>query len=329
VCAADEIWRLQRGSDADCVFFQRMVNEGERITDLGTRQGLWICAAGGRVLARVNTRDVPAVLATLERALVDWEGLAEGERVLPEDAGLEPEHRWEMSFPADGLALEATARDLSGPLEVAPGPDAPRSPYWNRDYVWFSAEELARSLPPAELVPGSALELPLVARRLARFHLVDNVRGQTLPFAAEELVEARLEARVAARVGSQIVLSLRGETHAASDGDWLLGDSTWEPDETLAHGVRCSLVGEAVWDLEAGALTRFDLLALGERWGRTDHNGRRGSEEASPIGFHLGLAPPGVRLAPAFVSVYDAPWVAHPRVGTWLRSPAECGIEER
>ena len=37
VCAADEVWRLQRGSDADCVLFQRWSNGGERITDRGSR----------------------------------------------------------------------------------------------------------------------------------------------------------------------------------------------------------------------------------------------------------------------------------------------------
>ncbi len=69
VCAADEVWRLQRGSEADCVFFQRMVNGGQRITDRGTRQGTWVCAPGGVVLARCNTRDIDQVLAALDQGL--------------------------------------------------------------------------------------------------------------------------------------------------------------------------------------------------------------------------------------------------------------------
>ena len=110
VCAADEVWRLQRGSQADCVFFQRMVTGGERITDRGSRQGTWICAPGGVVLARFNTRDVDKVLETLERGLAAWRELPDEQRRLPADAELEPEHRWEHSYPEGGLALVRFAR---------------------------------------------------------------------------------------------------------------------------------------------------------------------------------------------------------------------------
>ena len=51
MCAADEVWRLQRGSEADCVFFQHMVNGGKRITDRGSRQGVWVCAPRGLLLS--------------------------------------------------------------------------------------------------------------------------------------------------------------------------------------------------------------------------------------------------------------------------------------
>ncbi|MCZ6598538.1 MAG: hypothetical protein O7B99_12925, partial [Planctomycetota bacterium] len=100
VCAADEVWRLQRGSEADCVFFQRMVNGGERITDRGTRQGTWVCAPGGVVLARVSSRDIDHVLATLERGLDAWDELPDDLKRIPADAGIEPEHRWEHNRPA-------------------------------------------------------------------------------------------------------------------------------------------------------------------------------------------------------------------------------------
>ena len=322
-CAADEVWRLQRGSEADCVFFQRMVNGGERITDRGSRQGTWICAPGGVVLARTGSRDPDQVLATFERAWAAWEELPEEAKRVPEDAGLEPEHRWEASYPEDGLALERIGREL--PPE---GLDGPPSPRWNRDYAWFSAAEI-RGLVPHEARAGATFELPLVAERLARFHLVDNVRGQSLPFAPEELAEARLTATVLARDGGRLTLSLAGRTSATAEGPWLLGHNLWKPRKELPHGLDCELAGTATYDLGAGAFERFELVALGSRWGRTQLNGR--GRDASPgfVAFHLDLAPPGRRIAPTFVAVYDADWIAHPAVPTWLESPAECGLEAR
>jgi hypothetical protein len=188
VPAADEVWRLQRGSDADCLFFQKLVNGGRPITDKGTRQGIWVGTAGGVLLAHVNTQNVGKVLATLELGWAAWQELSPEERHLPEGAGLQPRHRWEDSRPDGGLVLERVARDV--PIEGDPH-GKPLSP-WNLDYAWFTAAE-ARAWLPEKPRPGDVHPVPAVsARRLARFHLVDNARGQTLPFAESEVLQADL-----------------------------------------------------------------------------------------------------------------------------------------
>jgi hypothetical protein len=324
VCAADEVWRLQRGSDADCVFFQRMVNGGARIVDRGSRQGLWVCAPGdphGEVLAYTGARDADAVLATLAEGLAAWRALPPEHRRLPADVELEPRHRWEHNYPEGGLVLERVARDLS-----PAGLDAAPSDRWNRDFAWFTAAEV-RSLVPPDAAPGDTVELPLVARRLARFCLVDNVRGQTIPYAEGELREARLEARVTARDGDRVTLELEGETEAVADGPWRLGEGSWKPFEEHPHGLRANLIGRAALDLGTGRFTAFDLVALGRFHGRTTHNARPGADAEGLVGFHLGLAT-GARVAPTFLSLYDADWVVHPTVPTWRAAPAECGLEE-
>ena len=125
VPAADEVWRLQRGSDADCQFFQRTINGGELVTDGASRQGIWICAPGGVLLASINSLRPEKVLATLERGWKAWESLPEEKRRVPAGAGLEPAHRWEMSFPDGGLALERVARDLPEEGVAAAEPSTP------------------------------------------------------------------------------------------------------------------------------------------------------------------------------------------------------------
>ena len=41
-------------------------------------------------------------------------------------------------------------------------------------------------------------------------------------------------------------------------------------------------------------------------------NGRARDAAPSVVGFHLGLAPQDARVAPTFLSVYDADWVHRP-----------------
>jgi len=322
VCAADEVWRLQRGSEADCVFFQRAVNGGKRITDRGTRQGFWVLAPDGTLLGGVNSRSAEAVHGLLTGALERWEQLPESARHLPAEARIEPEHRWEDSWPEDGLVLVRHAREL-GPEGLA----GPRPPAWNRDFAWFSGAE-KEALVPADAAPGATLDWSPVARRLARFHLVDNVRGQTLPFADSEVESARLEARIASRVGDQLVLALEGQTSAASAGPWLLGDNLWKPNSELPHGLETRLVGRAVFDRARRVFTSFELVAVARRYGRTENNGRWREAAPGRLAFQLELAPPQPRIAPTFVAVYDADWIVAPPIGTWNQAPEECGLEQ-
>jgi hypothetical protein len=321
VCAADEVWRLQRGSEADCIFFQHTVNGGERITDRGTRQGLWVIAPSGLLLARSNTRDLDRVLACIDEGLAGWNELPHDARVLAADAELVPEHRWEASEPAGGLVLERIGREL-----VTGAPAAEPARAWNRDFAWFARDELVAAL-GGELEVGRTVELPLIARRLARFHLVDNVRGQSLPYADPEIEEALLVARVTARDGDRVSLVLEGRTAAAVDGPWLLGDSLWTPPENHPHGIECELLGEATWNAGSGSFDAFELVAVARHWGRTINNGRRRDSSPGSIAFHLRPAPVEQRIAPAFVDVYDAAWITRPATAPWRDSPEECGLE--
>ncbi len=307
VPAADEVWRLQRGTDADCRFFQRMVNGGELVTDGDSRQGIWVCAASGRLLASINSRDPDRVLATLRRGLAAWSSLPESERHLAEGVEIDPEHRWEDSYPEGGLVLERIARDL-----VDEGtPECERSARWNRDFAWFTRAE-ARAWLPADPRPGDERAVPAdSARRLVRFHLVDNVRGQTLPYAEDEVREAELLIAVVSRVGSTVELALRGSTDAVAAGTWLLGENLWEPRREFARGIATRLRGRATYDLEREAFTRFELVAIGRRFGRSQFNHRR-DDPPSLIGFHFTLARSKPRIAPTFVAVYDADWVVPP-----------------
>ena len=259
-------------------------------------------------MAHINSLKADAVIATLERGLAAWEALSPEERRLPANASLLPEHRWEDSYPKAGLVLERFARDLKEDETC----DVDSGGRWNVDYAWFTADEV-RDFLPAELRVGSKHELPeLFTQRLARFHLVDNARGQTLPFAPEEVLAATLEADVVAHDGDRVELRLHGSTRARAEGPWLLGDNLWKPRAEHPRGVMTKLLGNALWDASERRFLELELVALGRHWGRGPANGRGRDASPGPIGFHLQIPPDERPLAPTFIAVYDAAWVKAP-----------------
>lgn len=306
VACADEVWRLQRDDDPECLWFRRAVHGHEK-PSRGSMQGTYVLSAGGVLLGRLNSLDPEAIAGMLETALERWDELPAEARGAA--AAIEVGHRWEDSYPADGLVLQRVVRDLPesfDPTEAALRPS-------NVDQAWFSAEEARRWL-PADVAAGAEHVVPeVLLRRLACFHLVDNVRGQTLPYAPEE-VSGQLHARVVSVGDGFAEIEISGEISAETDGSWRLGDSNWTPDEAWPRAIRTALYGTARYALDEGAFTRFDLVALGSRTGRTKFNARRHDVGVGPfpIGFSFEIAPAAPRVAPTFLNLYGAAWVVRP-----------------
>lgn len=304
--ATDEVWRLQGGEGIEARLFSTMADGGHYRGAGGTRQGIYVCTPSGRLLASCNSLDADAVLATLRDGLAAWDAVGDADRRLARAEALATDPRWEWQYPEGGLVLRSSQRDLppSGDPHDAP---LPRS---NVDHVWFRADE-ALGFVPAEPAPGATRVVDsALTERLARFHLVDNVRGQTLPFSPGEVAGSRLTSEVVGVEGDALELRLAGRTRAVSDGSWELGDNIWTPEGRWPRSLETRVLGRAVFDRSTGRFTAFELLALGHRAGRTQLNGRR-DDEAGPIGFWFELAgdAPGDRVAPGFVHVYDAPWL--------------------
>lgn len=306
VCAVDEVWRLQRGTDAESKHFQRMADKGHYGGGGGTRQGLYVLTADGTFLASTNTLTPEATLATLTAGREAWTRTTDAQRTLPADWTL-PRKRWEDSLPEDAMVLRSWNADL--------GEGAQRERL-NRDHVWFTRKEARGWLPANPAVGDEHVVSRLITERLARFHLVDNVRGQTLPFAREEVIGARIVTRITA-VGPEVVeFTIHGETHAHTDGTWRMGASDWEPTAKFPRGVETRIIGHGTYLRKAD---RFDVLtfaATGTRTGRTNLNGRKeGDVGPAGIGWVFARVPlkPSTRIAPAFVDVYDADWIEDPR----------------
>jgi hypothetical protein len=296
VPAADEVYRLQNlktGTDPECRLFQKFAERGHYRRPGATRQGTYCVSPSGVLLGSINSNDPKRIAALLEKSLAKWRALQRAERLLPTDPRKQRAaiKRPERYYPKDGLVLNVTARDLPRAAGKAkPARAGRRELAWNQDFAWFTKAE-ARQFVPAAAKVGKSQNLPVaLLHRIACAHLIDNVRGQTSPFAESQVNKARLRTQVTVVDGDVVWLRLEGETRTAVEG-------------RRAHGLDMRLLGKATFDLAKGRFRTFELVAVGSRWGGTRLNGRRGDTGAAPIGilFRLAADSPCERVAPAFI----------------------------
>ena len=304
VAATDEVWRLQNCDDPECVHFQKIADVGHYRAHRSTRQGIYVCTPSGVLLGSMNTHNVTAVIKMMQTSLEKYRMMKARDRLLADDARIRPRHRWEESYPEDGLSLTMYARDLPESCD----PDAESTSAWNQDRVWFSPGEAREFLPDklSEIRTGQTIKLPdkLVAR-IARFSIVDTVKGQTSYFSRKDAANSKILVSVSEVDGAQIKLTLKGTTNA---------ESTTSRGRKFPHGIKTNLLGEATYDLDRQRFSHFEIVALGSRWGRTVFNNRRKELKESPVGFVFHLTPADAPLiAPSFLFAYRAEWVKRPR----------------
>ena len=85
----------------------------------------------------MNSLDPEVVIKTINEGLEKWENLPDVERQLPDAFSPVTSHRWEDSYPNNGLILKGAKADLlSDPPNLSD-----RGDRWNMDHVWFSENE--------------------------------------------------------------------------------------------------------------------------------------------------------------------------------------------
>jgi hypothetical protein len=284
---------IQSGTDPECRLFQKFAEQGHSRLPGATRQGVYAATPSGILLASLNSNDPKRVADMLRRALDKWQTISRDERLMPYDPRkLKADiRRPERFYPKDGLVLHVTSRDMPRPADNSqPLKQSWWKTAWNQDYAWFTRGE-ARQFLPAVPQAGRRRDVPVsIIHRIACAHLVDNVRGQTVPFEENQVTKARLVAEVTGVDGHVITLRLEGETRTA-DGEGL-----------RQHGLEMRLLGKATYDLTEERFRTFEMVAVGSRRGATQNNSRRGDVDESPLAMLFALAGDGPceRVAPAF-----------------------------
>lgn len=291
VCAADEVHFLQTKGGPECELFQTIAEQGHyagRTKPTSTRQGIYAAAAGGTMLASINSNSAEAVAEMLEKALAAWEKLPAEKRKYEGELKVDRK-RAEDKYPEGGLVLRVNARDL-------PREDAAkdwRGQAWNQDFAWFTKAEAA-ALAAEGKIPEK------LVRRLARHHLLDNVRGQIPSFSKKAPEKAELTASVVKRDGDRVELRYEGATRTEEKGRWSL-DGWRDEIQDRTRGYEATLLGFATFNVKSGRFESFKLVAVGSRWGGATYNGRKDDPGPAPMGVAFTLAgdTPAERVAPA------------------------------
>ncbi len=316
---ADEVHRLQSRDDPECRWFQGIAEHGHyagRVKPTNTRQGIYMATPNGKFLGSLNSTNADQVLRKMQESLASWEKLSESERLLDKSAVHDPSQisRNENKFPEQGLVLQVFSRDLPRDQHGKQNAEGKRhepvdwrADAWNQDHAWFKASELDDML-PNEWNVGATRELPNhLLQRIARAHLVDNVRGQTPPYQSKQLQEATWSVEIVAGENEQYHLRYQGLTECIAEGRWSVnGFKDMSNPESRERGVKTALLGFAVYDRTTNRFLEFELIANGTRWGGTQYNGRADDLDAAPIGYYFKLAGdrPSERVAPELFHAY-------------------------
>ncbi len=290
VCTDD--WYTRRRKDSEGEFFRKVADQSPRKgLNGGTRQGIYVFTADGELLGYKNHGgDAEAMKTVFREAKAQFDKLPEARRkpggVTVPEAG-KPDPNYHRVLPEDGLVLKVNGRILEakaetfvkGTCEFTGGDQA------SRDYCWITADEKRALIPPKAEI-GYSYALPeKIAQRLARFHFIDNTRGEPEFWKKEHVVANKITLTVTAVKDDAIEIRLDGEVKLEAGPK--LG---FEP----------KLRGNLRYIPSRKAFDRFDIVALGDYRGETTYTpGAR--EGRKPFGIAIGLADltkPSERIAP-------------------------------
>lgn len=266
--------KQRREHDAEGDFYRKIAGQGPRNDFNGTTQGFYIATPGGELLLYNNNRDPAKLRRLMGEKLGEFEASPAAVRaVAPIEAGTS-DPRYNFRPPEGGLVVRVRAKVLDG---YGPPVDEWERIFHesvSRDNLWITGDE-HRALVRGE-VPRS------LQQRIARFHLVDNTRGEPPMWEGKDLRSVSMSLDDGQLTGAVRL--------ATGDG---------------RRGYEADLLG--VVEVEDDRVVRFDVVALGDAWGEGTYTG--GAPEGRfPLAVSFTLAD-GTDVADAIVPQGSRGWL--------------------
>jgi hypothetical protein len=311
VAVVGDDWYQRRRNDPEGKFFRNVTDQAGRGSsgpDGGsTRQAIYCLTASGKLLYWKNAGQLPGEMRkALHWGLEAWRKLPESERkpgaIKVEDIKLDP--RYKHAPPPGGLIVNvftrALERDAKGELRPAESKvnGVNREP--QRDHLWLTEAEW-KALIPAHPKPEETIPVPAaVQRRIFQFHLVDSTLGEPVLWTREQIRSGRLTLTVTEVTATSVYMRLDGSALLATDANV----------KKAERGYDVRLLGQMRFDVGTKRLDRFDIVALGECWGKNPIYGE-GRLGRDPLGVAFELAqgdapadrvpPQGARWLPGYL----------------------------
>ncbi|MFN0125993.1 MAG: hypothetical protein ACKV19_04835 [Verrucomicrobiales bacterium] len=221
----------RRQKDAEGDFYRRIAAQSPRKDFGNTTQGFYVATASGNLLLYNNNRDPEKIERLLREKLAEFKRSDDASADVAAVAAGTPDPRWNIQPPQGGLVVRVRAKVMEG---YEPTDDPWRAIFQSavsRDNLWISAAE------HQSLAHGDFPES--LAHRVARFHLVDNTRGEPPMWEPEEVRHVEITIHDGLVTGR---FELR----------------TQGGDRSFAGSLRGHFASRN------GKLTRLDLVALGD-----------------------------------------------------------------
>jgi hypothetical protein len=266
--AIDQAYQ-RRQKDAEGVFYRKIAGAGPRRDFNNTTQGMYIAAPDGKFLGYTNSRSPHQVKKSMDTARAQY---------IPQPVSAVPVGRKDPRFnpepPEGGLVIRVQAKVLAGYAETQNPTKQVLHQAVSRDNLWLTAEE------HREIVYGRLPES--VKQRIARFHLVDNTRGEPPMWKSTEIVSMSIQLDDG---------KIRGKVSLAS------------PDGT--RGYEAELYG--VVRVTHERVVALNMVAKGIYWGEGTYT--RGAPEGRfPLGVSFTLSD-GTDLADAIPPQGSRGWL--------------------
>jgi hypothetical protein len=218
-------WYQRRQKDTEGDFYRQIASQGPRHNfENGTTQGLYMASADGTFLGYTNNRTPERVKEMLQQAMLQFRPAATAQINIERE-----DPRYNLAPPAGGLIVRVQARVMGGYEETEDAMKQIFQTALSRDNLWVSRAEhtsLAAGRFPKSL-----------AHRIARFHLVDNTRGEPPMWRDSEIATSSFEINGTVVKGHAELSTASGDCRYSVD---LLGELQTEAGKVIAWNMVAS-----------------------------------------------------------------------------------------
>ncbi len=220
----------------------------ERVGKGGTAQGFYVIGADGTFYGYNNNRSVERVNGLLDRAQQKFKENPPKPVAITSKDLLAP---WRQPLPAGASVVRVFTR-----IRPLPADAGDTNKNLGRDHLWILKGEVEAILASAHV--GQSVPLPKdLAMRMARFHLLDNVRGEPDMWKAAEVTKAEFTLRLLPSASPAKMFALDGKfEQTTADGK---------------RGQKGTMRGEIGIDSTTKEIKRFRTYGESQFWGESTY----------------------------------------------------------